>query len=81
MPEDRDARIVQLLEELRDQHREHLELYKDALKNQAEVFQTQRELQRAASRRLKLIPGFIIVVLGLVVIVLVLIARVVWRWP
>jgi hypothetical protein len=80
MPDDRDARMVQLLEELRDQHREHLELYKGALKNQAEAVRIQRDLQQIASRRLKLIPGFIVVVLALVLVVLVLLVRVVWRW-
>jgi CHASE3 domain sensor protein len=78
--DERDARIVQLLEELRDLHRQHLDLYREALRNQAEFVQVQRELQQSAAKRLKMIPTLIVVVLGFVIVILVLLGRVIWRW-
>jgi len=41
-----DDRIVKLLEEIRDLQRQHVENYKDALRNQEESIKMNREWQR-----------------------------------
>jgi len=46
-----DDRIVKLLEEIRDLQRQHVENYKDALRNQEESIKMNREWQRKASQR------------------------------
>ena len=50
-----DDQIVQLLREIRDLQRQHLERYQEALRNQQESIQMQREWQERASRRLRLL--------------------------
>ena len=46
-----DDRIVKLLEEIRDLQRQHVENYKDALRNQEESIKMNREWHRKASQR------------------------------
>ena len=46
-----DDRIVKLLEEIRDLQRQHVENYKDALRNQEESIEMNREWHRKASQR------------------------------
>ena len=46
-----DDRIVKLLEEIRDLQRQHVENYKDALRNQEESIRMNREWHRKASQR------------------------------
>ena len=58
-----DDRIVRLLEEIRDLQRQHVENYKDALRNQEESIRMNREWHRKATQR-QLIA---LVVIGLVV--------------
>ncbi len=58
-----DDRIVKLLEEIRDLQRQHVENYKDALRNQEESIRMNREWQRKASQR-QLIA---LIVLGVVI--------------
>jgi len=50
-----DDQIVQLLREIRDLQQQHLERYQEALRNQQESIQMQREWQVSASRRLRLL--------------------------
>jgi len=64
-----DERAIRLLEEIRDQQREHLELYREAVKNQEGSIRMQAEavaMQRAAMRRL--IPAILVIVIVLVLI-------------
>ena len=65
-----DDEIVQLLKEIRDLQRQHLEHYKEALRNQQESIQMQREWRESASRRLRIF---------LVVVTLLLLAM--WGLP
>jgi type II secretory pathway component PulM len=50
-----DDEVVQLLKEIRDLQREHLENYREAIQNQQESIRMQREWQQAASRRLRIL--------------------------
>jgi len=65
-----DDEIVQLLKEIRDLQRQHLEHYKEALRNQQESIQMQREWRESATRRLRIF---------LVVVTLLLLAM--WGLP
>ena len=76
MPDDRDDRVVRLLEEIRDTQREHLEKYKEGLKNQAESVAMQREITASTRKRLRLVFGLIIVVL---VMIMGVIGMLLWR--
>jgi len=75
-----NQRIVALLTEMRELQRQHLGLYQEAVRNQAASIELQRQAQALATRRLKLVPALLVVVLGLAIVVLVMIARVVWGW-
>ena len=63
-----DERVIRLLEEVRDLQREHLEHYKEALRNQAESIQMQRELHDTARSRLRFVSILIAVVLVLIIV-------------
>jgi len=56
-----EDRVVKLLEEIRDLQRQHVDNYKEALRNQQESIQLQREWQAKAQRRLRIL--FLLVVL------------------
>ena len=71
-----DDRVVRLLEEIRATHHEHLELYKQGLKNQMDSVALQRDMAAAAQKRLRFVPVLIGVVFFLIAIVLGLMARV-----
>ena len=61
-----DEQVIQLLEEIRDLQKLHVENYKDALKNQQESI----DLQRRAARRQKItlfVAGFILFALWIFV--------------
>jgi hypothetical protein len=61
-----DERAIRLLEEIRDQQREHLELYREAVKNQEASIRMQAEavkMQRSAVTRV--VPSIIILVIAL----------------
>ena len=71
-----DDRIVQVLEEIRDLQRQHMERYGEALRNQQESIR----LQHAGLRRVRVILGFATVVLLLAVgMLILLLLRVVAR--
>ena len=55
-----DDEIVQLLKEIRDLQRQHLEHYKEALRNQQESIQMQREWRVMATRRLQIIIAIVV---------------------
>jgi hypothetical protein len=55
-----DDEIVQLLKEIRDLQRQHLEHYKEALRNQQESIQMQREWRVMATRRLRIIIAIVV---------------------
>jgi hypothetical protein len=59
-----DDQIVQLLSEIRDLQQQHLERYQEALRNQQESIQMQRQWQESASRRLRLL----LIVAGLIIV-------------
>jgi CHASE3 domain sensor protein len=63
-----DDRIIQLLEEIRDLQRQHVDRYGEALHNQQESI----GLQQAALRRVRIILGFATIVLIMAVGMLVL---------
>ena len=63
-----DERVIRLLEEVRDLQREHLEHYKEALRNQAEAIQLQREWSAATKRRLRVVFVLIAIVLALIIV-------------
>ena len=46
-----DDRIAKLLEEIRDLQRQHVENYKEALRNQEETIKMNRQWQRKAAQR------------------------------
>jgi hypothetical protein len=55
-----DDQIVQLLREIRNLQQQHLEHYKEALRNQQESIGMQREWQESASRRLRVIIAVVV---------------------
>ena len=63
-----DERVIRLLEEVRDLQREHLERYKEALRNQAESIQLQREWSEVTKKRLRFVFALIAVLLVLLVV-------------
>jgi hypothetical protein len=63
-----DDRIIRLLEEIRDLHRQHVERYGEALSNQQESIR----LQQTGLRRVRVILGFAALALVLAVGMLVL---------
>ena len=69
-----DDRVVRLLEEMRDLQRQHVENYREALRNQAESIRLQQE----AIKRVRVVLGFAVVAL---VVVLFVLFRVVTRAP
>jgi len=48
-----DDRALRLLEEIRDLQRQHLENYKEGLRNQRESIELSRQFSDQAARRLK----------------------------
>lgn len=60
-----DDRTIQLLQEIRDIHREHLEAYRRGLQNQEESVRMQREMQEDYRRRMRIVLILVIVVLVL----------------
>jgi hypothetical protein len=50
-----DERAIQLLQEIRDLHREHLESYRRGLRNQEESVRMQREMQDDYRRRMRMV--------------------------
>ncbi len=63
-----DDRVIRLLEEVRDLQREHLEHYKEALRNQTESIRMQRELSVVARNRLRFVSVLIAIVLVLLIV-------------
>jgi hypothetical protein len=63
-----DDRVIRLLEEVRDLQREHLEHYKEALRNQTESIRMQRELSDVARNRLRFVSVLIAIVLVLLIV-------------
>jgi CHASE3 domain sensor protein len=65
-----DDRVIQLLEEIRDLQRQHVERYSEALRNQQESIR----LQQAALRRVRIILAFatmaLIMAVGMLVLLL-----------
>jgi CHASE3 domain sensor protein len=65
-----DDRVIQLLEEIRDLQRQHVQRYSEALRNQQESIR----LQQAALRRVRIILAFatiaLITAVGMLVILL-----------
>jgi len=55
-----DDQVLQLLKEIRDLQRQHLEHYKEALRNQQESIQMQREWRVMATRRLQIIIAIVV---------------------
>jgi hypothetical protein len=62
-------RVIRLLEEIRDLQRSHVENYKEAIRNQQESIQLNKEWQRRASRR------------QLVILVVFAVAMLALMWP
>lgn len=65
-----DDRAVVLLEEIRSLQREHLELYRQAVRNQEDSIRLQREAQDEFRRRMKLVWVIAIIALGLALVLL-----------
>jgi len=63
-----DDRVIRLLEEVRDLQREHLEHYKEALRNQTESIRMQRELHDTAKSRLRFVSVLIAIVPVLLIV-------------
>ncbi len=63
-----DDRVIRLLEEVRDLQREHLEHYKEALRNQTESIRMQRELSHVARNRLRFVSVLIAIVLVILIV-------------
>lgn len=63
-----DDPVIRLLEEVRDLQREHLEHYKEALRNQTESIRMQRELSDVARNRLRFVSVLIAIVLVLLIV-------------
>ena len=61
-----DDRVVSLLEEIRDLQRQHVENYKEAVRNQQESIQLQKDFQARYQKRL--LPLFVLVALVLAAI-------------
>ncbi len=59
-----DERAIKLLEEIRDLQRQHVENYKEAIRNQQESIQLQKEWQVQATRRLRILFLLVILVAG-----------------
>ena len=73
-----DDRLIQLLEEIRDLQKEHVQRYGEALRNQQESIR----LQQTGLRRVRVILGFAAVALVLTVgVLLLLVVRVAMRLP
>ena len=64
-----EDRVARLLEEIRDQQRQHFEVYRRALDDQQEAVRLQRE---AIGRARKLLVGVGIVIVIVLVMVLIL---------
>jgi len=58
-----DDRAIRLLEEIRDLQRQHLENYKEGLRNQRESIELSRQFSDQAARRLKVTMIILIVLL------------------
>jgi paraquat-inducible protein B len=70
-----DERAVGLLEEIRNLQREHLELYRQAVRNQEDSIRMQREAQDELRRRMKIVWVLGIVAIGLALSLLWLLVR------
>ena len=57
-----DDRVIRVLEEIRDLQRQHVENYKEAIRNQQESIELSRQWQAQAQRRLKIVSALLIVV-------------------
>jgi cell division protein FtsL len=64
-----EDRVARLLEEIRDQQRQHFEAYRQALDNQQEAIRLQRE---GIGRARKLLAGVGVVIAIVLVMVLIL---------
>ena len=66
---DRDERVLEVLEDMRDTQRRHFELYQEAVRNQEESIRQQQEairFQKTVTRRILFLAlPLIAVVLGL----------------
>ena len=73
-----DDKVVKLLEEIRDLQRQHVENYKEAVRNQQESIRLQKEWQAQATRRLRVL--FVLVLLvAATIYALPWVANVLWR--
>ena len=66
-----DERAIQLLQEIRDIHRDHLESYRRGLQNQEESIRMQREAQDDYRRRTRTVCILVAVVVLLAGVLLV----------
>jgi hypothetical protein len=70
-----DERAVGLLEEIRNLQREHLELYRQAVRNQEDSIGMQRQAQDEFRRRMKIVWVIGIVAIALALSLLWLLVR------
>jgi hypothetical protein len=71
-----DERTIQLLQEIRDIHREHLESYRRGLQNQEESIRMQREMQDDYRRRMRMVlilVGVVVLLAGVLLVRLMLV--------
>ena len=61
-----DERVIRLLEEIRDLQRQHVENYKEAIRNQQESIQMSKDWQAQATRRTRgALLGIVLVILAI----------------
>lgn len=72
-----DERLLRVLEEIRDLHRQQVEASQQVLRNQADAIRTQRE---AVARARRLLPALAIVIAIILVIVIILLRFVLQRF-
>ena len=58
-----DDPMLRVLEEIRDLQRQHVENYREAIRNQQDSIQMQRDWQQAANRRLRILAIVLVVFL------------------
>jgi len=64
-----DDRTIRLLEEIRDLQRQHLENYKEGLRNQRESIELSREFSEQAARRLRVTMIILVVLVAVFVFI------------
>jgi len=59
-----DDRVIRVLEEIRDLQRQHVENYKEAIRNQQESIELSRQWQAQAQRRIKITSILLILIVA-----------------